>query len=143
MNDEKLKEVMDRADMIIKGYAFTAIGGNVQVLNLANPRNSAVLNKEGIVVETTMSDIEMYIVSKYYEQNRCFMEVSNMNRDYLGVNLPEFLQLSIDGLVKGIEENQVLRLDLYIEDVRSSINIAEVEGMITTEQAWYLRDKYL
>lgn len=63
-------EIADAADMIVNGYAFTKDGENIRVLNLNNPKKAAYLNKNGDVLETSMDDIELDIVSEYYQKNR-------------------------------------------------------------------------
>ncbi|WP_297644644.1 hypothetical protein [uncultured Treponema sp.] len=35
------------------------------------------------------------------------------------------------------------RLDCYYYELNSRINVLEVEGELSCEQAWYLREKYL
>jgi len=67
-------EVADRADMIVNGYAFTKDDENVRVLNLNNHEKSVYLDKSGNVLQTSMDDIEIGIVKKYYENNMAFME---------------------------------------------------------------------
>lgn len=67
-------EIADAADMIVNGYAFTKDGENIRVLNLNNPKKTAYLNKNGDVLETSMDDIELDIVSEYYQKNRECME---------------------------------------------------------------------
>lgn len=62
-------EIADAADMIVNGYAFTKDGENIRVLNLNNPKKAAYLNKNGDVLETSMDDIELDIVSEYYQKN--------------------------------------------------------------------------
>lgn len=67
-------EIADAADMIVNGYAFTKDGENIRVLNLNNPKKAVYLNKNGDVLETSMDDIELDIVSEYYQKNRECME---------------------------------------------------------------------
>lgn len=67
-------EIADAADMIVNGYAFTKDGENIRVLNLNNPKKAAYLNKNGDVLKTSMDDIELDIVSEYYQKNRECME---------------------------------------------------------------------
>lgn len=55
---EQLKKIADEADMIVAGYAFTKNAeGLIQVLNLSNPEEACVLQKDGTMVETTMDTI--------------------------------------------------------------------------------------
>lgn len=63
-------QVADLADMIINGYAFTKDNGRIRVLNLNCSDKSVVFDKSGQVLETSMDDIEMQIVKKYFEINK-------------------------------------------------------------------------
>lgn len=68
-----IKEIADKADMIINGYAFTKDEGCIRVLNLDRVNHAAViLNNQ--IVETNMDDIETQIVLDYYKDNKQFME---------------------------------------------------------------------
>jgi hypothetical protein len=69
-----IKEVADKADVIINGYAFTKCELGFRVLNLNNPEHAVVFSQKGVVLETTMDDIEIDIVSDYLEKNRKYME---------------------------------------------------------------------
>ncbi len=68
-----VKEVADKADMIINGYAFTKDGEYVRVLNLDHLNHAAVILKDKLV-ETNMDDVESQIVVDYYKDNLQFME---------------------------------------------------------------------
>lgn len=68
-----VKDIADKADMIINGYAFTKEGEYIRVLNLNCLNHAAVIYKDK-VVETNMDDIEKQIVIDYYEHNKQFME---------------------------------------------------------------------
>ena len=69
-----IKNVADRADVIINGYAFTRNEDRIQVLNLNSPDKAAVFSADGQVMETTMDDIELSIASRYLQQNLKYME---------------------------------------------------------------------
>ena len=58
------------------------------------------------------------------------------------INLPEFLQDGIDKLKKAKRHKNSL-YDCYLMEVNSSINVCEVEHIISSEQANYLRNKFL
>lgn len=59
-----IKEIADKADMIINGYAFTRDENYIRVLNPDRINHAAViLNDE--IVETNMDDIEAQIVLDY------------------------------------------------------------------------------
>ena len=68
-----VKDIADKSDMIINGYAFTKEGEYIRVLNLNCLNHAAVIYKDK-VVETNMDDIEKQIVIDYYENNKQFME---------------------------------------------------------------------
>jgi uncharacterized protein (DUF111 family) len=68
-----IKEIADKADMIINGYAFTKENEVVRVLNLNCLNHAAVILNDRIV-ETNMDDIENEIVIEYYRKNKQFME---------------------------------------------------------------------
>ena len=67
-----IKDVSDKADMIINGYAFTKDNDYIRVLNLNHTNRAAVIYKDEIV-ETNMDDIEEQIVSDYYKKNKKYM----------------------------------------------------------------------
>lgn len=65
-----------------------------------------------------------------------------LNKNYLEMNLPSYLQHDIDALIEG-KKKQVLYIDCLLDEVYSSINSAYYDGKITEEQVFYLRKKYL
>ena len=69
-------KVADTADMIVNGYAFTKENGMIRVLNLNHPERACVLTKNGEMAETTMDDVELSIVSDYYQKNIKYLEES-------------------------------------------------------------------
>lgn len=58
------------------------------------------------------------------------------------VNLPSFLQEDIDRLKDRRTRNSSV-YDCYLDETNSSINVCEVENLISKEQADYLRNKFL
>lgn len=67
-------QVADNADMIVNGYAFTKNEDCIRVLNLNNPQKAIILDGQGLVLETSMDDIEIQIVKDYLIKNKEFME---------------------------------------------------------------------
>lgn len=70
------------------------------------------------------------------------------DKGYLECGLPRFLMKSIEqmkGAWKKYDSNdeEYLHWDCDFCELQSDINVAKVEGLITSEQAWYLREKYL
>ena len=66
--------------------------------------------------------------------------MENYEAETLENNLPEFLKQSIKDLQENLE---TIRWDIYYGTLQSDINVAEVNGQITSAQAWYLRRKCL
>lgn len=67
-------DVADRADMIINGYAFTKEADFIKVLNLNNPEKAVMIDKTGDVLETSMDDIEIQVVKRYWDKNKELLE---------------------------------------------------------------------
>ena len=70
-----------------------------------------------------------------------------VDKEYLECALPEYLQHSINNMrnswaIKDSGKTD-LRWDLYWCELNADINSAEVDNLISSEQAWYLREKYL
>ena len=57
-------------------------------------------------------------------------------------NVPKFLLDSFENIKKAKRRKSSL-LDCYQDEANSSINVCEVENLISKEQAEYLRKKYL
>ena len=70
---DKIREIADRADMIVNGYAFTRENGQIRVLNLDNLDKALVMSEDGRVLQTTMDDIEIRIVLYYWDNDRKFI----------------------------------------------------------------------
>lgn len=70
-----------------------------------------------------------------------------VDRAYLECGLPKYLQDSLMQMQEAWERLDKGEDDLHWDcdfcNVQSDINSAEVEGLISSEQAWYLREKYL
>lgn len=69
------------------------------------------------------------------------------DKNYLECGLPAFLQESLDAMKAAWKKvdsgEQYLRIDCDYCNLQSDINSAEVNGIISSEQAWYLRETYL
>ena len=69
------------------------------------------------------------------------------NKEYLECALPIFLEQSVDAMKaawKKIDSGEdYLHFDCDYCNLQSDINSAEVNSLISDEQAWYLREKYL
>ena len=69
------------------------------------------------------------------------------DKGYLECGLPPYLQKSLENMKKSwaIEDSgeRDMHWDIYWCDFNADINSAEVDQVISSEQAWYLRRKYL
>ena len=77
MSEERIMEIADAADMIVRGYAFTKKDGNISVLNLNRPDCAMLMTPEGKMLESSMDEIEQAIVFKIWEEDSEFMEVES------------------------------------------------------------------
>ena len=74
MPDERIREVADNADMIIRGYAFTRDGDFIRILNLNDGESSMVISPDGTMVETNMDEIEQVLVLNIWNRDSKYME---------------------------------------------------------------------
>ena len=54
---DKIREIADKADMIVNGYAFTRENDHIRILSLNNLDKALVISEDGMLLETTMDDI--------------------------------------------------------------------------------------
>ena len=74
MSEEELKLIADKADIIVKWYAFTRKDKFISILNLKHPDHAMLISEEGKMLETNMDSIEQALVLKIWEQDSQFME---------------------------------------------------------------------
>lgn len=72
MPESKLKAIADAAELIVNGYAFEKIGGNVRAVNMRTGRAAVFANGE--MIETSMDDMDVALALKYLRDNARFME---------------------------------------------------------------------
>ena len=77
MPEEKIKEIADNADMIVRGYAFTKKGENISILNINRPTCALYMTPQGKILESSMDDIEQEIVLRIWEKDSEYMEVQD------------------------------------------------------------------
>ena len=70
-----------------------------------------------------------------------------VSKKYFECDLPPYLQSSIESMVASwriVDSGKKdYHWDLYWSELNADINSAEVEQEISSDQAWYLREKYL
>ena len=74
MSDTKIREIADKADMIIRGYAFTREDALIRILNLNDRESSMVITPDGTMVETNMDEIEQALVLDIWQKDSKYME---------------------------------------------------------------------
>ncbi len=73
MPEAMAKEIADKADLIVNGYAFTKTEGGIRVLNLRNGKATLFVGGNE-VCETTMDDMDLSLALRYLVENKKFME---------------------------------------------------------------------
>jgi hypothetical protein len=74
MSKEQMIEIADRADMIVRGYAFTRQGEYIKIVNLNKNGHAMVISNKGKMLETNMDPIEQEIVLDIWNTDSDFME---------------------------------------------------------------------
>ena len=72
MPESKLKAIADAAELIVNGYAFEKIGGNVRAVNMRTGKAAVFANGE--MIETSMDDMDVALALRYLRDNARFME---------------------------------------------------------------------
>jgi hypothetical protein len=70
----------------------------------------------------------------------------SLKKQEIDSTFPEILKESIKAFVIGMEKMEkggYFEYDMDWDDLYSTINICEVEQLITPDEAWNLREKYL
>lgn len=72
MEKDEWNKIIEKADFIVAGYAFTKRDdGLISIIDINAPYHAAIINAEGDVLETNMYDIELDIViNKYWCKNK-------------------------------------------------------------------------
>ena len=74
MPDERIRQIADNADMIIRGYAFTRKDGMISVFNTNDGESAVVFTPDGTLIETNMDEIECALVMRIWQRDSKYME---------------------------------------------------------------------
>lgn len=75
MTNIEIDQISQSALMIVGGYAFCPMdNNNIKVLGLYAPNHVSIIRQNGEVLETNMDDIELDIISGYWQRNRHLVE---------------------------------------------------------------------
>ncbi len=110
------------------------------------------LSKESGISKSTLNDIANGKTEILNCSGKTLLKISkilNVSIEYLlslesedpRTLMPEFLIESIDKYRKGLREDSTL-LDCYTSELQSSINVAEVENLISKDLAAKIRNRY-
>ncbi|MBO4395044.1 MAG: hypothetical protein J5819_01700 [Eubacterium sp.] len=66
---EDIETIADEANVIVDGYAFKKDDSICRIIDLNNP-SSAVVFLDNEVIETTMDDIELSIITDLFNKNK-------------------------------------------------------------------------
>ena len=76
MSDKEIEQIAEKADFLVKGYAFTKRDDEfVSILNLEHTDCAMVVSMQGEIIETNMDEIEQKIVLDLCRRNLQFLEV--------------------------------------------------------------------
>ena len=74
MTETMLNEIAEKADMIIRGYAFTKEEAFVRIFNLNDGKSFMMINLKGKMLASSMDEIEQALVLDIWEKNKEYME---------------------------------------------------------------------
>ncbi len=144
-----LQKLLEQKDMSM--YHLSKISGvpKTTIIDICSGKSEISRCSSGTIwqiaraLNCTMEDIMLLDESARYDKDTGLP----VDKEYLERGLPLYLQISLYNMIKSwkkVDMGKVdLHWDLYWCELNADINSAEVEQQITTEQAEYLRKKYL
>lgn len=126
-----LQELIENSNYTIYRFSKESKIPKTTLLDLCNGKTS-IYKSQAITIKKIADALG---VSMEY-----IMSLENANKDYLEFNIPDFLKDSINKF--NINRKKSL-YDVYYCTLQSDINVAEIGGYISSNQAWFLRKKYL
>lgn len=126
-----LLDLLEKNNYTIYHFSKISFIPKTTLIDLCNGKTT--INKSRAITIKKIADA-LGVTMEY------IMSLDEANKNYLECNLPEFLQESLKNYKNNTNK---YRYDIYYGILQSDINVAEVEGIITSNQANYLRKKYL
>lgn len=126
-----LQELIEMNNYTIYGFSKESTIPKTTLLDLCSGKTS-IYKSQAITIKKIADTLG---VSMEY-----VMSLEDVNKKYLEVNIPVFLRDSINAFKKNIKTSLY---DIYYCTLQSDINVAEIGGNITPNQASFLRKKYL
>lgn len=136
----------------ITKYRLSQISGipKTTIIDICSGKSSLQKCSAGTVQQLAKAlDCTMEFIMSLDTKNKENVSKTGLpsNQKYLECSLPPYLQSSIDNMIdswKIIDSGKKdYHWDLVWSELNADINSAEVEQEISSEQAWYLREKYL
>lgn len=139
----------------ITKYRLSKISGvpKTTIIDICSGKSSIqncaarTVEKLAVALDCTMEELmELNDTVKNEEQ---YDKVTGLPLDkgYLECGLPEYLQKSLENMKKSWSIKDSGKTDIHWDlcwcELNADINSAEVDNLISAEQAWYLREKYL
>ena len=138
----------------LKKVSVNRYNDNMTFLDLLSEKKTTVysLSNESSVPKTTLTDIASGKADIFECSGKTLLAISkclNVSIEYLlslereeaKSMLPDFLLESINEYRKAVRKDSTL-IDCYSDQLNSSINVAEIENLISKEQADRLRARY-
>lgn len=144
-----LQYLLDQKNMT--KYSLSKISGvpNTTIIDICAGRSTIEKCAAKTIQQIAMAlGCTMEEIMQLEDASRYDTETNHpVNKGYLECGLPPYLKLSLENMKKSweIEDggHRDLHWDLYWGELNADINSAEVDGAISSEQAWYLRETYL
>ena len=140
------KTLLDKKNMSLEelsktsGISLNTISDIYYKLDKLENHNTQTIEKLANSLNFTKEEFIDLLSS--YDKNGLPKDIS-----YLECGLPEFLEESIEAMKEAWRkidnDEEYYHWDIDYCNLQTDINIAEVEQIISSEQAWYLREKYL
>ena len=115
------------------------------VIGIVDTYGTMEQNKEpSYDIEVGGTDFTLY---KHIPESDIICKIFQNEKSHINNTLPLFLRESISAFLVGKEKHEsgigYTEFDMDYCDLQTDINVCEVEQMITPEEAWELREKYL
>jgi len=76
--NNSISDIARTAKMIVASYAFLSKdNGNISIVNIHPPYHAALIRPDGEMLETSMDDIEISMVTDYWQRNKKYMKVEH------------------------------------------------------------------
>ncbi len=71
--DKDVKEILDNAIIVVNGYAFSKCDIGYRIFS-SWTKHAVVLSEDGVVLESSMDEIEEEIAKDYFKKDKKFLK---------------------------------------------------------------------